>query len=76
MSIYGYDRHDGLDHCEACRYWERLDERSDTGLCLRFPPTVVVSADEDGTQDVISSYPQTQSGWWCGEFSEKAASSD
>lgn len=58
--------------CRTCKWWDRIDEDVDEGLCRRHPPTAVVLAvgpgDEPGDETIETVWPQTAEGDWCSEF--------
>ena len=58
----------GLETCETCRHWERLDQ---TGRCRRYPPTVV-----ERKGYLAYRFPETAETERCGEWWPRAEPED
>ena len=57
---------DNTERCETCKFFTP-DFREPTGICRRYPPTVVVIDHE-----VDSFLPEVHKVDWCGEYSEQS----
>lgn len=57
--------------CQVCAYYKQDPDiprdKETWGYCLRFPPVVVASDDDD----VRTTFPQVRPVWVCGEFRRK-----
>jgi len=56
-----------MPKCVNCMYWQpRLDAARPAGDCMRYPPVPVYTR-----TGVVSEYPETFPGEWCGEYIHK-----
>lgn len=56
--------------CSTCRYWREQTESEDEvrwGHCHRYPPMIVATVADDGSDMVDSAQPWTSLPAWCGE---------
>ena len=61
-----------LSKCDHCHFWcpDKID--IDVGLCRRFPPVPVLSAEGDD-DPFFTRCPVTTGNDWCGEFINRDA---
>lgn len=62
------------EQCQHCKFWERHNEDSLSGLCFRYPPVVIAevitTVDGDTFSNENEHRPETHATDWCGEFKE------
>jgi hypothetical protein len=69
--------------CENCLFWLENDDGVGDGQCRRFPPSIIDELLTDGPGRSIlenlswaTSYPETLSSEWCGEYRKTRVSID